>query len=202
MKNLNQAIVLLAGLAVAGASFAQAVVGQAAPSFAGVDTAGMAVSLADHKGKYVVLEWVNPECPFVQKHYNSGNMPATQKHAASKGVVWISVQTSGSAKDAKLAADLTAYMKTKNGAPTAMLMDDGKIGRAYAAKTTPHMYLIDPAGKLVYAGAIDSKASSNPADIASATNYVNAAIDEVMSGKPISRPVTQPYGCTVKYGAS
>jgi hypothetical protein len=201
MKNLALMAALIAGLGGAGAAAAQAVVGQPAPAFTAVDTAGKPVSLASYKGKYVVLEWVNPDCPFVQKHYNSGNMPATQKHAAGKDVVWLSVSTSGSDNDPKAAAALGSWAKSKNASATSILLDNGKIGRAYGARTTPHMYLIDPAGKLVYAGAIDSKPSANPADIASSTNYVTQAIDEVVAGKPVSKPVTQPYGCSVKYAA-
>lgn len=201
MKHLTMAMVFAAaGLAGTGAAQAQAVVGQAAPAFSATDTAGKPVSLADYKGKYVVLEWVNPECPFVQKHYNGGNMPATQKHAASKGLVWLSLSTNGNGGTDKAAvAELASWAKGKQAAPTAIVMDSGKIARAYGAKTTPHMYLIDPAGKLVYAGAIDSKPSANPADIQGATNYVTQAIDEVTAGKAVSKPVTQPYGCSIKY---
>ncbi len=203
MKTFTMAVSLVMGLAASGASVGQAVVGQAAPAFSAVDTSGKTVSLANYKGKYVVLEWVNPACPFSQKHYNSGNMAATQKHADSKGAVWLSVNTIGtSEQNPKAAVELAAWVKTKHGTPTAILVDDGKIARAYGARTTPHMYLIDPAGKLAYAGAIDSKASANPADIAAATNYVNQAIDEATAGKAISRPLTQPYGCSVKYGSA
>jgi len=202
MKKMTTAALLVAGLVASGLAAAQATVGQAAPAFAGVDTAGKPVSLDSYKGKYVVLEWVNPDCPFVKKHYDSGNMPATQKHAASKDVVWLSVSTSGDAtKDPKVASSLNSWTKEKKATPTALVLDDGKIGHAYGAKTTPHMYLIDPAGKIVYAGAIDSKPSSNAADIASSTNYVIQAIDEVKAGKAVSKPVTQPYGCSVKYAS-
>jgi peroxiredoxin len=180
---------------------AQAVVGQPAPAFTAVDATGKPHSLADLKGKHVVLEWVNPGCPYVQKHYNSGNMPATQKLAASKGVTWLAISsTSKDASDYKAPGDLAAWIKGKDGAPAATLMDtDGKIGRAYGARTTPHMYLIDPQGKLLYAGAIDSKPTANPADIASATNYVSQAIGEVMSGKAVSQPTSRAYGCSIKY---
>ncbi|RJG14448.1 redoxin domain-containing protein [Massilia cavernae] len=203
MKKMTMAAVLIAGLTGAGLAAAQAIVGQAAPAFSGIDTAGKTVSLASFKGKYVVLEWVNPDCPFSQKHYNSGNMQATQKHAAAKDVAWLSVNTTGIAQsDPKDVAALAAWAKAKGAAATAILVDEGKIARAYSARTTPHMFLIDPAGKLVYAGAIDSKASSNPADIAGATNYVIQAIDETVAGKPVSKSVTKPYGCSVKYGAA
>ncbi len=193
---------LAASLAFMGNTQAQTQVGQPAPQFSAVDTAGKPVSLADFKGKYVVLEWTNPECPFVQKHYNSGNMQATQKHAAGKGVVWLSVNTTGGARDPKLAAELASWVKSQKATPTTLLMDSGKLGQSFGAKTTPHMYLIDPAGKLVYAGAIDSKPSANPGDIASATNYVIQAIDETAAGKPVSKPVTGAYGCSVKYASA
>jgi peroxiredoxin len=182
-------------------AFAQAVVGQPAPAFSAVDAGGKPVSLADYKGRHVVLEWVNPGCPYVQKHYNSGNMPATQKLAVSKGVTWLSISsTSRDASDYKSAAELAAWIKAKDGAPTATLTDtDGRIGRAYGARTTPPMSVIFPQGKLVYAGAIDSKPTANPADIASATNYVSQAIAEATAGKPVTQPVTRAYGCAIKY---
>lgn len=176
-------------------------VGQAAPAFSLTDTAGKAVSLADFKGKHVVLEWVNPGCPYVQKHYNGGNMPDTQKAARAKEVVWLTVSsTSKDAGDYKAPGELAAWLKGKGANPTATLMDDdGRVGRAYGARTTPHMYLIDPQGKLVYAGGIDSKATSDPADIKTATNYVNQAIGEVLAGKPVSQASTRAYGCSIKY---
>ncbi|MBC8055875.1 MAG: thioredoxin family protein [Rhizobiales bacterium] len=194
-------LVFGAALGSAGLCAAQATVGQAAPAFSATDTSGKTVSLADYKGKYVVLEWTNPGCPFVQKHYDSGNMQATQKEATGKGAVWLSVNTTAKdATDYMAPAALQGWMTSKNGAPTATLMDaDGKVGRAYAARTTPHMYIVDPQGKLVYAGAIDSKPTANPADIKGATNYVTAALGEAMSGKPVSRATTQAYGCSVKY---
>jgi len=190
----------VASLTPLGAA-AQAVIGQPAPAFSAVDANGKTVSLADFKGKHVVLEWVNPGCPYVQKHYNSGNMPATQKAAIDKGVAWLAVSsTAKDAGDYRAPKDLVGWIQGKGGAPSATLMDDsGKIGRAYGARTTPHMYLIDPQGKLLYAGAIDSKPTSNPADIASATNYVNQAVGEVLAGKPVSQPTTRAYGCSIKY---
>ena len=192
---------LAAGVLTAFGATAQAVVGQPAPSFSAVDTSGKTVSLADYKGKHVVLEWVNPGCPFVQKHYNSGNMPATQKSATGQGVAWLSVSsTAKDAGDYRPPNDLAAWMRSKDGVPTATVMDtDGRIGRAYGARTTPHMYVIDPAGKLVYAGAIDSKPTANAADIKTATNYVNQTIGEVLAGKAVSQPTTRAYGCSIKY---
>ena len=188
-------------LLLAGTATAAATVGQPAPEFSLKDSNGKAHTLAGNKGKWVVLEWVNPGCPYVRKHYDSANMPATQKDATAKGVVWLAVNsTNTGAYDYMPPAKLDGWMKDKGGAPTATLMDtDGKVGRAYGARTTPHMYVIDPNGKLVYAGAIDSKATSNPADIKTATNYVKQAVGESVSGKPVSTPITQAYGCSIKY---
>lgn len=184
-------------------AFAQAVVGQPAPNFTATDTSGKAVSLADFKGKHVVLEWVNPGCPYVQKHYNAQNMQGTQKEAAAKGVVWLTVNsTSQDAGDYKSPAAMAQWMAGQKAAATATLMDaDGKVGRAYGARTTPHMYIVDPKGTLVYAGGIDSKATSNPADIATATNHVKVALNEAVAGKPISQATTRPYGCSIKYSS-
>ena len=198
---LMKLTVLTFGLLAAGVAAAQVSVGQLAPAFTLTDTQGRAVKLADFKGRHVVLEWVNPGCPYVQKHYNSGNLPATQKQARAKDVVWLAVNsTAADHYDYRKPADLAAWLESKGAAPTATLMDaDGKVGRAYGARTTPHMYVIDPAGKLVYAGAIDSIPSASASDIKSATNYVNQALGEALAGKPISKPVSQAYGCSVKY---
>lgn len=202
MKRLLLKLTVLSlGWLVAGVAAAQATVGQPAPAFALTDTQGRAVKLADFKGRHVVLEWVNPGCPYVQKHYNSGNLPATQKGARAKDVVWLAVNSTATEHhDYLKPADLDAWLKGRHAAMTATLMDaDGKAGRAYGARTTPHMYVIDPAGKLVYVGAIDSIPSANAADIKSATNYVNQALGEALAGKPVSKPVTQAYGCSIKY---
>jgi peroxiredoxin len=187
----------------AGTAFASATVGQPAPAFTAVDTAGKTVSLADFKGRHVVLEWVNPGCPYVVKHYSSGNMQGTQREAAAKGVVWLSVNsTAADARDFLKPAEMAAWMQQQKAVATATLMDaDGKVGRAFGARTTPHMYVIDPAGKLVYAGAIDSIPSGRVADIANATNHVKVALAESLAGKPVSTPVTRPYGCSVKYSS-
>ena len=201
---MNKILVATLALAASAGAFAQAVVNQPAPTFSVQDASGKTVSLADFKGKHVVLEWVNPGCPFVQKHYNSGNMPATQKDATAKGVVWLAVSsTAKEASDYQPPAELNAWLKGKNAVPTATLMDtDGKVGRAYGARTTPHMYIVDPQGKLVYAGAIDSKPSANPADIKTATNYVSQALAESLAGKPVSVATTRAYGCSVKYSSA
>jgi hypothetical protein len=184
-----------------GAVLANAVVGQPAPAFNVTDTSGKAVSLADYKGKTVVLEWVNPGCPYVRKHYDSANMQATQKGAAGQGVVWLAVNsTHASHYDYKKPADMAAWMKSQNAAPTTTLVDsEGKIGRAYGARTTPHMYIVDAKGTLVYAGGIDDKPSTDQADIAGAKNFVAAALDEALAGKPVTVATSTPYGCAVKY---
>ncbi len=201
MKQWSMAVALACGLVAAGGAAAQAAVNQPAPAFSAQDASGKTLNLADFKGKYVVLEWVNPGCPFVQKHYDSGNMPTLQKQATAKGVVWLSVSsTAKEAGDYMAPAELNGWMKTKSAAPTAVVMDtDGKIGRAYGARTTPHMYVVDPGGKLIYAGAIDSKASTNPADIKTATNYVSQALDEALAGKAVTQAATKAYGCSIKY---
>ena len=188
----------------ASAALAAAAVGQPAPAFTAVDTAGKTVSLADFKGKPVVLEWVNPGCPYVQKHYGSANMQGTQQGAVAQGVVWLAVNsTAPDAVDYKTPAAMAQWMQQQKAAATATLMDsDGKVGRAYGARTTPHMYVIDPQGKLVYAGAIDSKPTANPADVRTATNHVNQALAETLAGKPVTVAATQPYGCSVKYAPS
>jgi peroxiredoxin len=193
-----------ASLALAGTSaLANATVGQPAPAFTLKDASGKTVSLADFKGKHVVLEWVNPGCPFVVKHYSGGNMQATQSGATAKGAVWLAVNsTATDARDYREPAAMQAWMQQQKAAATATLMDaDGKMGRAYGARTTPHMFIINPAGLVVYAGAIDSIASANAADIPKATNHVNAALAESLAGKPVTVASTRPYGCSVKYSS-
>lgn len=197
---------LLAATALAfatHAALAVATVGQPAPTFTVQDTSGKTVSLADFKGKHVVLEWVNPGCPYVVKHYGSANMQGTQKDAAAKGVVWLAVNsTSTEHGDYKAPAAMAQWMQGHKAAANATLMDaDGKLGRAYGARTTPHMYIVDPKGTLVYAGGIDNKPSSNPADIPGATNHVKVALAETLAGKAISQATTRPYGCSVKYSS-
>jgi peroxiredoxin len=194
---------LLPALALAAlpAFATTAVVGQPAPTFSVTDTSGKTVSLADFKGKTVVLEWVNPGCPYVRKHYDSANMQATQKGAVDKGVVWLAVNsTHVGVGDYKKPADMAAWMQQQKAAATHTLMDsDGKIGRAYGARTTPHMYVVDAKGTLAYAGGIDDKATANPADVKTAKNHVNAALGDVLAGKPVAQATTRPYGCSVKY---
>ena len=195
------AVALGSTLLMGAPAHAAPAVGQRAPDFVAVDTRGAPHKLSDFAGKYVVLEWTNPGCPFVRKHYGSGNMPATQKAATAKGVVWLAVNsTERAASDYLQPVALDGWMKSQSAAPTAVLMDeDGSIGQAYGARTTPHIFIIDPKGVLVYAGGIDSIPSARPDDIKAATNYVNQALGEAFGGKAISAASTRPYGCSIKY---
>jgi peroxiredoxin len=196
MKRSTSILAFAASILTATLVHGAVSVGQSAPDFKVKDTSGKEQSLSAYKGKFVVLEWVNPDCPFVKKHYDSSNMQATQKSAEAKGAVWLSVSTGAGGK----ASDLDAWVKEKGAAPTATLLDpDGKVGKAYGARTTPHLYVINPEGKLVYAGAIDNKPTANKADVQGATNYVTAALSEAMAGKPVSKATSEPYGCSVKY---
>ena len=176
-------------------------VGQPAPDFSLPDTGGKAVRLADFRGRFVVLEWTNPGCPFVRKHYESGNMGATQKLARDQGVAWLAINSTETASGDYLEPPrLADWLKQHQGAPTAVLMDpEGTSGRAYDAKTTPHLYIVDPQGMLVYAGGIDSIASARVSDIEKATNHVKAALADIAAKRPIAQAVTKPYGCTIKY---
>jgi peroxiredoxin len=176
-------------------------VGQPAPAFTGTDMNGKKVGLADLKGKYVVLEWHNQGCPYVVKHYDTGNMQKLQKELTGQGAAWITVISSAPGKQGHVtAAEEQAYLNAQNASPTNVIFDeDGKIGQAYGAKTTPHMFVIDDKGTLVYAGAIDDKSSTDKADVAGATNYVQAAYQEAKAGQPVKTPSTAPYGCSVKY---
>lgn len=197
--------VLLGGAAVAlapAAAFANPDLGKPAPAFSATDSNGKSWSLAELKGKVVVLETSNQDCPYVRKHYNSTNMQTQQREAAAKGVVWLTVASSAPGEQgfvtAQQANELT---KTRNAAPAAFLLDpQSKIARAYGATVTPHMYIIDASGVLVYKGGIDSIPSSSQSDVPKAKQYVRVALDEVLAGKPISEASTRPYGCTLKYG--
>ena len=180
---------------------ATATVGQAAPNFSAKDTSGKTVQLSDFKGKTVVLEWVNPGCPYVRKHYDGGNMQGTQQDALAKNVVWLAINSTGTDHpDYLKPADLAKWMKDKKAPATHTLMDeDGKIGKAYGARTTPHMYIVDGKGVLVYAGGIDSLPTASASDIPKATNYIKVSLGEMAGGKALSNSVTRPYGCSVKY---
>jgi len=187
----------------AGLSFAETEVGKAAPNFSLPDTNGKTLSLADFKGKYVVLEWYQPDCPFVQKHYRSGNMQALQKEYTGKGVTWLTIDSSAPGEEGNYpAGKLNEIAAQDSSARTALLLDPaGNVGRLYGAKTTPDMYIVDPNGVLVYKGAIDNKRSTDLADVKTATNYVKGALDAVMAGKRVPTTATQPYGCSVKYAS-
>jgi peroxiredoxin len=196
-----QAMVFASLMFAAAAAQAAPKLGDAAPGFTLNGADGKAYSLADFKGKYVVLEWTNHDCPFVKKHYGSGNMQAQQKELTGKGAVWLSIVSSAPGKQGHVdAAKANELTKTRNAAPSAVLLDpSGEAGRKYEAKTTPHMYVVAPDGKLIYMGGIDSVPSADPADIAKATPYVKVALAEAMAGKPVTEASTKPYGCSVKY---
>jgi peroxiredoxin len=191
-------------VATIGLGVAETQIGKAAPNFTLTDTNGKKFSLADFKGKYVVLEWYNPDCPFVGKHYKSRNMQDLQKEFTSKGVVWITIDSSAPGEEGNYPPQELNQIGVRDGASrTALLLDpEGKVGRLYEAKTTPDMYIINPAGILVYQGAIDDKRSTDPADVKTATNYVKLALQQAMTGKPVTPAATRPYGCSVKYGSN
>lgn len=194
------AAVLILGAAAPGLA-EEAVIGQPAPGFSLPDTHGNVHALSDFKGKTVVLEWTNYDCPFVKKHYNTGNMQSLQKTYTDKGVVWLSINSSAPGKQGNYpAADWNRMIDEKDAAPTAVLLDpDGKVGRLYGARTTPHVFVIAPDGSLVYEGAIDDNRSWDPKTVEGAENYVRQALEAVMAGKPVPTATTAPYGCSVKY---
>lgn len=193
----------LAAFALTAAMPAQAApeIGKAAPEFTGTDTNGKEVKLSDFKGKIVVLEWTNPECPYVVKHYDSKNMQKLQEEATAKGIVWLSISSSAEGKQGNQTGEAAnAYIAEKGAKATARILDPkGEIGKAYDAKTTPHMFVIDKEGVLVYNGAIDDNDSFKPEDAATANNYVTAALNALEAGKPVETSQTKPYGCSVKY---
>ncbi len=176
-------------------------IGKSAPDFSLTDIAGKVHALKDYRGKYVVLEWVNYDCPFVKKHYKSGNMQSLQKTYTEKEVVWLSINSSASGKQGNFSSEEILKRAQAQGASFSAYLvdDDGKIGKMYEAKTTPHIFIIDPKGKLVYRGAIDNIRSTNVEDIAKAENYVSAALDASMAGEKIEISNTKSYGCSVKY---
>lgn len=182
-------------------ALADAAVDRAAPEFSAITAEGKTLSLSSLRGKTVVLEWTNHECPFVRKHYESGNIPRLQKEATAAGVVWLQVISSAPGQQGFVDGATAIKVNTARGAtPSHILLDpEGKIGRLYGAQTTPHIFVINAQGALVYKGGIDSIPSSHPDDIAKADNYVRAALAEVAAGKKVSNPSTRPYGCSVKY---
>ena len=191
------ALALLALIAVGLA----ARVGEAAPDFTATDSNGQTHHLADYQGKYVVLEWHNQGCPYTKKHYESGNMQRLQKEWTQKGVVWLTVISSAPGTQGYVTApEENDYVKRMHAVPTAVLLDpDGNLGHLYAAKTTPHMYIIDPKGTLIYNGAIDDHPTADPGDIPNSKNYVSLALSEAMGGQAVADASTRPYGCSVKY---
>lgn len=176
-------------------------IGKAAPAFTGTDSHGRKVSLTDFKGKWVVLEWLNHECPYVRKHYGGKSMQALQKKYGEKGVVWLSIVSSAPGKQGHTTPEQANALTVQTGAsPKAVLLDPtGEIGMLYAARTSPHMFVINPEGVLLYDGAIDDKPTNRIPDLEGAHNYLAAALDEAMGGKAVSKAKTQPYGCAVKY---
>jgi peroxiredoxin len=176
-------------------------VGEPAPGFTGIDSDGQTQRLSDYRGRTVVLEWTNHDCPYVRKHYSAGNMQRQQREATERGVVWLSVISSAPGKQGYVSpAEANRLTASREAHPSAVVLDErGDIGRLYGAVTTPHMYVIDEGGVLRYMGGIDSLPTSNPADIPKATQYVEVALQEVLSGQSVSTPVTRPYGCSVKY---
>lgn len=197
-------IALAAVSAIAAPAAAAPVLGQAAPAFQAVDASGKTRSLSEFKGKTVVLEWTNNGCPYVQKHYNSGNMQNLQAQATKDGAVWLTIVSSAPGMQGYLTpADAKVWKTKEKASPTDVLLDPkGSVGRAYEAKTTPHMYIVDKAGTLVYMGGIDDKPSSDPASLKGAKNYVTAALADVKAGRAVAQAATRPYGCSVKYGSA
>lgn len=202
MKRVYRSMLHIGLVVLLAASGALAVkVGDPAPDFTATDSNDKTHHLAEYKGKYVVLEWHNQGCPYTRKHYESGNMQRLQREWTSKGVVWFTVISSAPGTQGYVnAREENEYVKKLNATPTAVLLDpDGSLGHLYAAKTTPHMYVIDPNGVLIYNGAIDDHPTPDQSDIPKSKNYVSAALQEAMSGKRVSDPTTRPYGCSVKY---
>ena len=193
--------VLLLGIGSVGVAHAAPEIGKPAPTFTGQGSDGKVYSLADYKGKYVVLQWYNRDCPFIHKHYDGGNMQKLQDTYGKKGVIWLEVASSAPGKEGDLTVAQAQEDRSKSGTKSvATLMDPAAaIARLYQAKTTPHLFIIDPQGVLIYKGAIDDHATADAADIPNSKNYVAAALDEALAGKPVSTPSTKPYGCSVKY---
>ncbi|MBL8534761.1 MAG: thioredoxin family protein [Betaproteobacteria bacterium] len=200
MNPLLAASVLVASM-VSQAALAAAVPGSAAPDFALPDITGKPQKLSDYRGKYVVIEWFNQGCPFVQKHYESGNMQGLQKRFMDKGVVWLAVSSNNPrSSDYRDPQQMKGVMKDWKMTPTAFMLDEeGKVGRDYGARATPHMFVVDPKGQVIYAGAIDDKATWRPEDVKTARNFVAQALDESLAGKPVTQATTAAYGCSVKY---
>jgi peroxiredoxin len=199
-SRLRLVLGVIAMLAVAPMALAVRV-GDRAPDFTGTDSNGQTHQLSEYRGKYVVLEWTNNGCPYTKKHYESGNMQSLQKQWTSKGVVWLTILSSAPGEQGYMSpAQENTYISQVHADPTAAILDPkGTIGHLYSAKTTPHMFVIDPTGKLVYDGAIDDHATTDVSDIATSKNYVSAALTASLAGQPVATAYTRPYGCSVKY---
>lgn len=201
MKMLRKSMLGFSVVVVLVAAALAVRIGDPAPGFSAVDVNGKTQKLADYKGKYVVLEWHNQGCPYTKKHYESGNMQRLQKEWTAKGVIWLTVISSAPGTQGFVTpTQENEYLKKMNAVPTTVLMDPaGTLGHLYSAKTTPHMYIIDPKGTLIYQGAIDDHPTSDASDIPNSRNYVSAALSEAMAGKSVTEAATRPYGCSVKY---
>jgi len=191
----------IVGISLTLANAQEIQIGSDTPDFTLNDVNGQTQHLADHRGKFVVLEWFNYDCPFIKKHYSTGNMQSLQKSYTEKGVIWFSINSSAPGKQGNYPPDQMKKMsEERSAASTAVLLDpEGLIGRLYGAKTTPHLFIINPEGKLIYRGAIDDQPSTDPEDVKEAVNYVQKALDEAMSGNQVATPETDSYGCSVKY---
>jgi len=202
-SNLFSILIALALCAVSAAAWA-AKVGEPAPDFTGTASSGQTIHLSDYRGKYVVLEWHNNGCPFVGKHYKSGNMQRLEKEWTARGVVWLTIESSAPGKQGYVTAnEENDYLAKLQASPTAALLDPtGAIGHLYDAKTSPHMFVVNPQGILIYDGAIDDKPTTDLDDVPGATNYVSLALEQAMAGKPVATAATRPYGCSVKYAES
>jgi hypothetical protein len=201
MKQVVKAVTGAMLVAAASAAMANAELNKPAPAFSAVGADGKPLKLDAYKGKTVVLEWTNHECPFVAKHYDSGNIPTLQKEAAGQGVVWLQVVSSAPGKQGHVdGATAQKLNGTREAAPAGTVLDpDGKIGKLYGAQTTPHIFIVNADGQLVYKGGIDSIPSTNKADLPKAENYVASALKAISAGKPIDKANTKPYGCSIKY---
>lgn len=203
MMQVVKAVAMVGALAAASAAQANAELNKPAPAFSAAGANGKPLTLDAYKGKTVVLEWTNHECPFVAKHYESGNIPNLQKDAAGSGVVWLQVVSSAPGKQGYVdGATAQKLNGTRKAAPAGTVLDpEGKIGKLYGAQTTPHLFIVNADGQLVYKGGIDSIPSSNQADLPKAENFVVSALKAIEAGKPIEKPNTKPYGCSVKYAS-
>jgi len=198
---MRSLILAVAFMCLPAAAFAAAEIGKPAPAFTVTAVDGATVKPSDYKGKIVVLEWNNPGCPFVHKHYDGGNMQKLQAYAHGKGVIWLTINSSAPGREGNMGnAQAKDYIASQKIVATHYILDpQGTVGRLYGAKSTPHMFVIDKAGNIAYMGAIDDQPTPDPASLTGAHNYVQGAIDNLQAGKPIAVPSTQAYGCSVKY---